>query len=79
MVVWLTADPATLWQRLQRDETTMDRRPDLTVGGLKEIEQLLRGREPLYAECAHFTVDTTARSPAEVVDAILALWPLEKR
>jgi shikimate kinase len=71
-VVWLTADPATLWQRLQQDVTTAERRPALTVGGLPEIEDLLRAREPLYRECAHQVVDTTGRSPQEIADAILA-------
>src|SRR5262245_20417230 len=40
-VVWLTADPETIWQRLQGDQSTADRRPALSVGGLAEIEQLL--------------------------------------
>ena len=47
-VVWLTADAQTLWQRLQGDPTSMERRPPLTVGGLAEIEEVLRLREPLY-------------------------------
>src|SRR5579871_3654863 len=32
-IVWLTADVETLWQRLQGDPTTAERRPMLTVGG----------------------------------------------
>ena len=71
-VVWLAADTATLWRRLQDDTTTAERRPTLTVGGLVEIEELLRVREPLYAECAHFTVDTAGRSPADIVESIVA-------
>jgi shikimate kinase len=69
-VVWLTADPATIWQRLQKDAGTAERRPALTVGGLAEIEQLLREREPLYRACAHLVVDTVARSAEEVAAAI---------
>src|SRR5262249_8991444 len=34
--VWLTADVETLWQRLQDDPTSPERRPQLTVGGIKE-------------------------------------------
>jgi hypothetical protein len=41
------------------------------VGGLKEVEELLAAREPLYAECAGLRVDTAARSPEEVVACIL--------
>lgn len=71
-VVWLTADPQTLWDRLRQDATTAERRPDLAQGGRAEVEELLRAREPLYAACAHQTVNTASRSPAEVVEAILS-------
>jgi shikimate kinase len=71
-VVWLTADPQTIWGRLQQDHTTAERRPALTVGGLAEIEELLRVREPWYRACAHVTVDTAGRSPADVTAAVLS-------
>jgi shikimate kinase len=70
-VVWLTADVETLWRRVQGDETTAERRPPLTVGGRAEIEEILRLREPLYRECADFTVDTKGRTANEIVGAIL--------
>ncbi len=70
-VVWLTAEPATIWQRLQRDPTTPERRPALAWGGLAEVEEALQTREPLYRACADITVDTTGRSPEEVTRAIL--------
>jgi shikimate kinase len=70
-VVWLTAGAATIWARLQADPTTAERRPALTVGGLAEIEDLLRQREPLYRACADVVVDTEGRSPEDVVNAIL--------
>ena len=69
-VVWLTADVRTLWQRLQGDPDTAERRPALTVGGLAEIEELLRVREPLYREVADFVVETVGRSPEEVAGVI---------
>ncbi len=72
-VVWLTADAPTIWGRLQRDPTTAERRPALTVDGLAEVEELLRQREPLYRACADLAVDTAGRSPEEVVAAILSL------
>ncbi len=71
-VIWLTADAPTLWERLQEDSTTPERRPALSVGGLAEIEELLRVREPLYRSCAHQVVDTRQRSAAEVAALILA-------
>jgi shikimate kinase len=71
-VVWLQADPATLWKRLQSDPTTPERRPPLAGGALSEVEQVLLAREPLYRECAHWSVSTAGRSPIEVVDDVLA-------
>jgi shikimate kinase len=70
LVVWLRADAATLWQRLKQDAATPERRPVLTRGGLAEIEELLKVREPLYAACAHRTVDTAGRRPDQVAAAI---------
>jgi len=43
------------------------------VGGLREIEELLRAREPLYRACADCIVETTNRSPEEVADQIWSL------
>jgi shikimate kinase len=70
-VVWLTADAQTIWRRLQQDPSTEERRPALTVGGLAEVEELLRVREPHYLGCANQRIDTATRSPAEVVEAIV--------
>jgi shikimate kinase len=69
-VIWLTADAETLWQRLQQDARTAERRPALTVGGLAEVEELLRQREPWYAACADWTIETAGRTPEEVAAAI---------
>jgi shikimate kinase len=76
-VVWLTADAQTIWERLQRDPMTRERRPALTVGGRAEVEELLRVREPHYRECAEVTVDTRGRSPEDIVAAILHGMGLE--
>jgi shikimate kinase len=73
LVFWLTADAQTIWERLQRDPTTGERRPTLTVGGLAEVEELLRVREPHYRECAEVAVDTRGRTPEDIVAAILDL------
>jgi shikimate kinase len=70
-VVWLTADVETLWQRLQGDEATAERRPALSVGGREEIAEIMRAREPFYRECADWIVETAGRSPAEIVAEIL--------
>jgi shikimate kinase len=70
-VIWLTADADTIWQRLQTDGSTRDRRPTLTVGGLAEIQELLRVREPLYRSCADIIVETASRSPEDVANHVL--------
>src|SRR5262245_24962561 len=56
--VWLTASARTLWERLQVDATTAERRPALTQGGLAEIEELLQARHPLYQACADLQVSS---------------------
>jgi shikimate kinase len=71
-VVWLSGDPETLWRRLQGDAATPERRPRLTIGGLGEVEELLRIREPLYRECADLIVDTTNRTAEKVAEIIMA-------
>ena len=74
-VVWLSTDAATAWARLQGDPSTADRRPALTVGGLAEVEQLLRQREPLYRACADLTVDTANRTPEAITaEIVVRLW-----
>jgi shikimate kinase len=72
-VVWLTADAATLWQRMQEDTGTAERRPDLSVGGLAEIEEMLERRRPLYTACADRMVETAGRSPEEIAEEIAML------
>lgn len=66
-VIWLKANADTLWRRLQDDATSGDRRPPLTVGGLAEIQELLRIREPLYRACADLEIETVNRTPQELV------------
>jgi shikimate kinase len=70
-VVWLTADAQTLWNRLQADASSKERRPALTTGGLAEIVELLQAREPYYRDCANLVVDTVGLVPEEIVATIL--------
>ena len=71
VTIWLTAAPRLLWERMQADTTTAQRRPNLAHGGLAEIEETLRIRQPLYEACADWTVDTTAPMPEQVAEQIL--------
>lgn len=73
LVVWLQADPATIWERVNSDPTNSDRRPNLTTGGLKEIEDLLTVRTPLYRDCADYSVPTAGRTPDQIAEEIVCL------
>jgi shikimate kinase len=73
-VVWLKASAATLYRRIRGDATSQERRPNLTAGGgLKEVVHLLTVREPLYRECAEFTVDTEGKTPEQIAHEIVSL------
>ncbi len=76
-VIWLTADVDTLWQRLQADATTAERRPALAGGGREEVLALLRAREALYRACAELIIETSNRAPTEVVEEILRQLQIE--
>ncbi len=74
-VVWLTAEPKTIADRLENDPTTSARRPKLTpVGGLAEIEELMRVREPFYRLCADFEIAASDTSPDMLAQTILREW-----
>lgn len=73
-VVWLQAKPELVWDRLQADPTTRDRRPNLTAtGGMAEIQTLMAVREPLYRETAHLALPAD-RSPESLVSDIVNEW-----
>lgn len=73
-VVWLAAPPEILWDRMQHDPLTHERRPNLAGGGLDEVRQLLAVREPLYRACANLEIPVGSLSPEAAADAILAAW-----
>jgi shikimate kinase len=68
MIVWLTADEETLFERASR----RPKRPLLETENPKEtFSELLRIREPLYASAADLRVDTSTLTQDEVTEAIL--------
>ncbi len=74
-VVWLKASAETLWERIQADTTTEQRRPNLTAsGGLAEVQQMLQMREPYYQSTTHFEIDTEALSPEALAANIFTAW-----
>jgi shikimate kinase len=71
LVVWLTADPAELVMRLGDGVT----RPLIADGQTdRRVADLLANRHRLYAEAAHYTVDTGSKSPDEVAREVTLLW-----
>jgi shikimate kinase len=70
IVVWLKGDPKTLWERMKADAVSAEQRPDLGQGGLTEVEELAAARADLYAQCATFSIDTTAYTPQDVASLI---------
>jgi shikimate kinase len=71
-VVWLVASPRTLLGRIEADNATAARRPNLSPeGGITEITATLDARRAIYRSCAHLEMDTEGKTPAQVADAIL--------
>ena len=70
--VWLKATPAEHWTRVlaQGDQRPMNDRPD----AMRELERLWSARARLYAD-ADLVVETSGRSPQEVVENILVEYP----
>jgi shikimate kinase len=69
-LVWLTAPPSVLIDRI-KDDTE---RPALKDGKtfLEEVEEVLEERLPLYVAAAHWSIDVTASTPEEVSSRIQA-------
>ncbi len=72
-VFWLRATPATIVARIAGN----DERPSLTgeQSFTDEVVQVLTRRTPLYAAMAHVQLRVDRRSPAEIAQLILDLYP----
>ena len=74
-VVWLTARPQILLERIEANGESPGSRPDLTPdGGLAEAERVLARRAPLYRRWADLEVSTESRSVKEAADEIVFRW-----
>lgn len=68
-VVWLTASPQTIFDRMNCDVRTSSLRPSLTsLPPMEEITKLLTFREPLYRETADIVIETDTLPPAVIVE-----------
>jgi len=72
--IYLQADAAVLWNRIQSDPTSNDNRPALTAlgGSIEEIASMLQVRDPLYREVATHVLDART-DRIELMQAILKL------
>ena len=66
-VVWLSAEPATLVERVRGG----GHRPLLDADPAGTLQRMHTDREPLYREVAHLIVRVDGRSAAEVAEAVL--------
>ena len=73
--VWLTAPAEILMERIAGDQRSGDQRPNLTAtGGMSEVIDVLRQREPLYRAAADAEVSVVGKSAEAVAEEIEALW-----
>ena len=70
LVVYLEADAAELWRRIDADPGSAATRPNLASGGLPEVITMLARRAPVYRDMAELTLDAT-RQPAQSAAAIV--------
>jgi shikimate kinase len=72
LFVLLKADISTMITRIQADETSQQKRPDLVNGGLyQETQTMITERMPTYEKVADMAIDTTGLTIDEVVDKII--------
>jgi len=78
-LIWLKADVEVLLERMARDIRSAIERPSLTgKGTLKEFEEVLIQREPLYEMASDVQVNTSQLDMDGVVSEILSVFtPLE--
>jgi shikimate kinase len=74
ILIWLTADAATIRARLSQDQPREASRPSLTGAGdtVNEVAEVLKAREPLYRAAAQIIIDTTHQSIPQVVENLMA-------
>jgi shikimate kinase len=69
--VWLSAGAEHLFGRIQADQSTRLRRPNLSQGGgFAEVAEVLARRTPVYAKLSDLTVVVEGKTPDEICDEI---------
>ena len=71
LLIWLNADVKTIVGRIQGDLNSKERRPSFSQDGIiRETEDVLRVRIPVYGRLADFSIDTTNKNIDEIVNGI---------
>jgi len=70
--VWLSASAEYLHQRIQSDQATQLRRPNLSEsGGFAEVSDVLEKRTPIYQKLSDITIAVEGKTPDEICDEIV--------
>ena len=70
--VWLSASADYLFERIQSDQATQLRRPNLSQsGGFTEVADILAKRTPIYRRLSDLTVVVEGKTPDEICDEIV--------
>ncbi len=70
--IWLTASAEYLFQRIQSDQATQLRRPNLSQsGGFAEVAEILSKRRPIYESLSDITVEVEGKTPDDICDEIV--------
>ena len=73
--VYLRGSVDTLWERINTDPVSGDKRPNLTdQGGRAEIEEILESRHEIYECASNFRIDIDELSPEDIAEAIAKWW-----
>ncbi len=74
LLIWLTASPETIWQRILADRPRLASRPDFDrARGFHDIQSTIEQREPSYRRWADLIIDTDERSPDRIAEEIFML------
>lgn len=71
VLIWLSADVKTIVGRIQSENNDSKRRPSFSQEGImKETEDVLNKRIPVYSQLADYSIDTTNKNIDEIVNSI---------
>jgi shikimate kinase len=71
ILIWLVADAETIVERIHSDSRSPEKRPALTdKDALRETEDILKKRTPVYRRLADFSVDTEGKSVTDIANEI---------